>query len=273
MLKLGSDKRPDKGPQAGPSQEALFSFFAKKEMIKIHSIETFGTHEGPGIRLVVFVQGCNFRCAYCHNPDTIGCRGGLTVSVKEIISMLEDQRPYFANGGGLTVSGGEPLLQAKELIPLFREARRKGFHTALDTNASIDTPEAKKLMGLSDLAIIDLKHFDDHHHRSLTGQGNKNVFRMIQYREDLGQPFWIRHVLVPGWTDQDGSLKRMAEYLKSFKQLERFEILPYHNLGEYKYKEMGEKYRLQGKKPPDQETIRQVEEILKNQKAPVFIRR
>lgn len=242
-------------------------------MIKTHSIETFGTHEGPGIRLVVFVQGCNFRCAYCHNPDTIECRGGKEVSVKEVIDMLEDQRPYFANGGGLTVSGGEPLLGAKELIPLFREARRKGFHTALDTNASIDTPEAKRLMDLSDLAIIDLKHFDDQHHRNLTGQSNEKVLRMIQYREDSGKPFWIRHVLVPGWTDQDGSFERMAEHLKGFKHLERFEILPYHNLGEHKYKEMGKEYRLKGQRIPDRRTIEQFEEILKSQRAPVFIRR
>ncbi len=242
-------------------------------MLKIHSIETFGTHEGPGIRLVVFVQGCNFRCAYCHNPDTISCQGGKTVSIKEIIALLEEQRPYFINGGGLTVSGGEPLVQAEELLPLFREARLRGFHTAIDTNGGVDTPDARKLMDLADLAIIDLKHFDDHHHRSLTGQGNNVVLRTIERREDSKKPFWIRHVLVPGWTDQDGSFKRMADHLKGMKYLERFEILPYHDLGEYKYEKLGENYRLKGQKRPDGKIIKEFEKILNDQNVPVLIRR
>lgn len=244
-----------------------------KKMLKIHSIETFGTHEGPGIRLVIFLQGCNFRCAYCHNPDTIKCSGGREVSNKEILSMLEDERPYFSNGGGLTVSGGEPLLQAKDLLALFKEAGRRGFHTAVDTNAGVDTLEARELMKAADLAIIDLKHFDVDLHLDLTGQGNENVLKMIEYREKTGRPFWIRYVLVPGWTDQTGPLEKMAAYLKRFKHLKRLEILPYHNLGEYKYRELNEEYRLNGQKAPDRETIERVENIFKNKKLPVFTRR
>jgi pyruvate formate lyase activating enzyme len=242
-------------------------------MLKIHSVETFGTHEGPGIRLVLFTQGCNFRCAYCHNPDTINCQGGKEISNKEILDLLEDQRPYFLNGGGLTVSGGEPLLWAKELIPLFREVKKRGFHIALDTNASIDTAQARKLFDLVDLAIIDLKQIDDTKHCSLTGQSNEKVLKMIEYREASGQPFWIRHVLVPDLTDQEESLEKMAAYLKKFKKLERVEILPYHNLGEYKYKELGQEYLLKDLKAPSQTIILRAEEILKNQKAPVFLRR
>lgn len=249
---------------------ALFSFFVK--MLKIHSIETLGTHEGPGIRLVIFTQGCNFHCAYCHNPDTIKCGGGQEISNKEIISLLEEQRPYFINGGGLTVSGGEPLLWAKELIPLFKEIKKRNFNIALDTNASLDTTAAKKLFDLSDLTIIDLKHFDNHNHLELTGQSNEKVFKMIEYREKSGRAFWIRHVLVPGWSEKSDNLEKMAKYLRKFKHLERFELLPYHNLGEYKYKELGENYRFKGQKSPDQKYILAAEEIFKSHKIPVFTR-
>lgn len=242
-------------------------------MLKIHSIETFGTHEGPGIRLVIFTQGCNFNCAYCHNPDTISCSGGRNTSTEEILNLLTDEKPYFSNSGGLTISGGEPLLQAKALIPLFQAAKKKNFHTALDTNGSIDTPDAKKLFNLTDLAIIDLKHFDSEAHKTLTGRGNENVLKMIEYREASGKPFWIRHVLVPGLTDQDENLEKMAAYLKQFKNLQRFEILPYHNLGEYKYREMQKEYSLKNTKAPEQELISRAEKIFTNQNLPVFVRR
>jgi pyruvate formate lyase activating enzyme len=241
-------------------------------MLKIHSIETFGTHEGPGIRLVIFVQGCNFHCAYCHNPDTISAIGGYEVSNKEIISQLEEQRPYFINGGGLTVSGGEPLLWSKELISLFREVKKRGFNIALDTNGSIDTSDAKKVFDLSDLVMIDLKHFNNNVHRELTGQSNEKVLKMIEYRESTKKPFWVRHVLVPGWSERGDSLKEMSEYLKKFKHLKRLEILPYHNLGEYKYKELGEKYRLKGQKPPSRKELEETMEIFAKLSVPVIVR-
>ncbi len=212
--------------------------------MKIHSLETFGTHEGPGIRLVIFLQGCNFNCAYCHNPDTISLNGGRETGVSEIIELLKDQRPYFSNGGGLTVSGGEPTLQAKELIELFKEAKKNNFNTALDTNGSILTNDVKDLLSFTDLALIDLKHFDNDCHQNLTGQGNEKTLQMINFREQSKKPFWIRYVLVPGWTDQTEFLEAMSKYLSQFKYLKRLEILPYHNLGVHKYKELGLKYRL-----------------------------
>ncbi len=186
--------------------------------------------------------------------------------------MLEEQRPYFANGGGLTVSGGEPLLWAKDLISLFREVKKKGFDISLDTNASVDTADAKEVFDLSDLVMMDLKHFDDETHRELVGQSNEKVFKMIEYREKTGKPFWIRHVLVPGWSEKNDSLEKMAQYLKKFKHLERLEILPYHNLGEYKYKELGEKYRLKGQKPPSSDELKAVEKIFAKLSVPVVIR-
>ena len=240
-------------------------------MLKIHSIETFGTHEGPGIRLVIFLQGCNFNCAYCHNPDTIGA-GGKWMNSSEIIDLLEDQKPYFGSEGGLTVSGGEPGLQAKELIELFKEARKRGFNTALDTNASLNSEDYKVLLGLADLALIDLKHFDESWHIKLTGQSNKNVLDSITYRNSLAKPFWIRYVLVPGWTDQPEHLESLGQYLQQFKYLERLEILPYHNLGAHKYKELKIDYRLENVTPPSVEQINQAKDILSKYLKHIIIR-
>lgn len=230
--------------------------------MKIHSIETFGTHEGPGIRLVVFLQGCNWCCAYCHNPDTINLVGGQEVSVAKIIDLLEDQKPYFTSDGGLTVSGGEPTLQANEVTKLFREAKKRGFHTALDTNGSILNTETKKLLNLTDLALIDLKHFDLKRHQELTEHGNEIVFKTIEFREKSKRRFWVRFVLTPGWTDQVESLEQLAKYLSQFKYLEYLEILPYHNLGVHKYKELGWAYRLDKVSPATHQDIKRAVSVL-----------
>lgn len=240
--------------------------------MKIHSIETFGTHEGPGIRLVIFLQGCNFNCAYCHNPDTIKTSGGKDMGSAEIIRLLKEQKPYFLNGGGLTVSGGEPTLQAREMLELFKEAKKLNFHTALDTNGSILTDDVKELLSFTDLALIDLKHFDNIHHQKLTGQGNETVFKTINFREQSKKPFWIRYVLVPGWSDQEESLDAMAKYLSQFKYLEKLEILPYHNLGVHKYKELGLKYRLENVSPATIEDVKRAVAILTRQLPEKIIR-
>lgn len=231
--------------------------------MKVHSIETFGTHEGPGIRLVVFLQGCNFKCAYCHNPDTIAFDGGREMKEQEIMRLLEEQRPYFADGGGLTVSGGEPSLQAEELISLFKKAKDSGFHVVLDTNGSIFSQNSKKLLDLADLALIDLKHLDPKAHLSLTGAENESVLKMIEYREKTRKPFWIRHVLVPGVTDGREDLIEMSKYLSQFKYLEYLEILPYHNLGVHKYKALKMAYRLEGVRPASIQDLRIAVDIIK----------
>ena len=231
--------------------------------MNIHSIETFGTHEGPGIRLVVFLQGCNLCCAYCHNPDTINPKGGREMSAQEILALLADQKPYFSGGGGLTISGGEPTLQAPELIKLFTLVKKQGYHTTLDTNGTILNADTKKLLKLTDLALIDLKHFDLTWHQKLTGQVNEVVFKTIEQREYDKQVFWIRYVLVPGWTDQAEYLEAMAKYLSQFKYLERLEILPYHNLGVHKYKELGLSYRLKDVLPATTDDVSRAVSILK----------
>lgn len=245
-------------------------------MIRVHSIETFGTHEGPGIRLVIFTQGCYFRCAYCHNPDTQDLGGGTLMKTSSILELLEREHHYFKGSkkGGLTVSGGEPTVQAKELLPLFRECKRKGIHTALDTNGGIATADVKRLYDTTDLVLLDIKHIDDEEHRKLTGMSNRNTLKMAEYREHSGKPMWLRYVLVPGFTDGEEYLRRLGERFKDYDQVERIEILPYHTLGVYKYAELGRKNPLEGTKPPTVETVARAKAILGEYFGPerVFIR-
>lgn len=241
-------------------------------MLKVHSIESFGTHEGPGIRLVIFLQGCNFKCLYCHNPDSISAQGEKLISVKTIINLLKEQAPYFSNGGGLTVSGGEPGLQSKELIKLFKEVKENGFNVALDTNASIISDDFKKVLDLSDLALIDLKHINNEQHLKLCGQENKNVLSNIEYREKSKKTFWIRYVLVPGWTDNREHLEELGKYLAKFKYLERLEILPYHNLGAYKYRELRMDYHLSDNPLPSNDDLSLAVKILNKYLKNVIIR-
>ncbi|MFZ4648199.1 MAG: pyruvate formate-lyase-activating protein [Patescibacteria group bacterium] len=241
-------------------------------MLRIHSIETFGTHEGPGIRLVLFLQGCNFRCAYCHNPDTIEQSGGKDYSAEQIINLLEEQRPYFTSGGGLSISGGEPLLQTKKLLPLFESVKKLGFNTVLDTNGSIWTPESKKLLALADLVIFDIKQIDGKKHRELTGASNLAVIENIEEYDRLGKPFWIRYVLVSGWTDDREDLEKLGAFCGKLKNLERLELLPYHELGISKYKKLGLPYKLEGVKPTTNEQLVASKNILADFCKSVYIK-
>jgi len=231
-------------------------------MIRVHSIESFGTADGPGIRLVVFVQGCLFRCLYCQNPDTIPRDGGTLMSPAEIMKVVAKQKPYFGTVGGITVSGGEPTLQAKELYPLFKLAQKAGVHTALDTNGGIINDDVYKLYQVTDLAIIDVKHIDDEGHRILTGRSNENTLSMVEYREKQKKPMWIRYVMVPGYNDSDEILHRWGQSLQHLTMLERVELLPYHTLGAYKFKELGKDNPLEGVAPPDQTSIANAQKIL-----------
>ena len=231
-------------------------------MLRIHSIETFGTHDGPGLRLVIFLQGCNIRCLYCHNPDLLDRNGGKLMKRKELLEIVEKQKEYFGNDGGVTVSGGEPTLQSKGLNRLFRSLNRRNIKTALDTNGTIISDEVKTLYKKTDLLLLDVKHIDEKMHIKLTGVSNKNVLEMAKYRESLGKKMWIRYVLVPGWNDQNKYLEAFGEYFKDYKTIEKIELLPYHTLGVYKYKELGLKYKLAKVNPPTKETIENSKNIL-----------
>lgn len=226
-------------------------------MLNVHSIETFGTHDGPGIRMVVFLQGCPIRCVYCHNPDTLAkwsesCR---QMSSQQIIELLKKEQPYFGKKGGLTVSGGEPTMQAAGLLELFKAAKEAGFHTALDTNGVICSEEVHELYEVTDLVILDVKHINSEHHKKVTGVGNSAVLENAEYREKSGKPMWLRYVLVPGWTDQPQFLEEWAQRFSTYKTIERVEILPYHTLGVHKYKAMGLPYKLEGLAPPTAKAV------------------
>lgn len=225
-------------------------------MLRIHSIESFGTHEGPGIRLIIFLQGCHLRCLYCHNPDTWDIKRGVEIEIESVLESLDKQKPYFLQKGGLTVSGGEPLIQRVAIYKLFAEAKKRGYHTALDTNGSILDDFTKKLLEVTDLVLLDIKHIDNERHKKLTTISNEIPLKFAQYCEEHNKKMWLRYVLVPGFTDQPEFLNLWGKYFAGYKNIERVEILPYHELGVYKYGQLKIKYPLQDVKPP---TLKNVE--------------
>lgn len=203
-----------------------------------------GAFDGPGLRLVVFLQGCNFRCLYCANPDTIDACGGKLTSPEEILRMAVDQKPFFGRRGGVTFSGGEPTFQAAALVPLVRQLREAGIHVCIDSNGGVWNATVEELLGLADLVLLDVKQADPARHRALTGRDNAQTLRTAAWLEEHGKPFWLRYVLVPGYSDAEADIRSLGERLGSYSRIERVEILPYHTLGVHKYEAMGEQYKL-----------------------------
>lgn len=224
------------------------------EHLRIHSIETFGTHDGPGVRLVVFVQGCQFRCVYCQNPDTLDVRGGTLVEINELVNRAVRQRGYFGKEGGVTVSGGEPLLQRSKLLTFFQRLHEAGINTCLDSNGRLNNAEVHALLEHTDLLLLDVKHINDDWHHKLTGLSNKNTLALAAYREATGKRMWLRYVLVPGWTDQEEYLEQWAQHFSAYKTVDRVEIIPFHQFGQHKWEAMGMRYPLQGLASPSAET-------------------
>ncbi len=235
---------------------------------RIHSVESFGSADGPGVRYIVFLKGCNMRCQYCHNPDTWAKDGGELMTPEEVLKKALRYKTYWKEKGGITVSGGEALLQIDFVTELFRLAKEKGVNTCLDTSGnpfSMEEPFKSKfdeLMKYTDLFMLDIKHMDDAAHRKLTGQKNQNILEMAAYLSDHGKAMWIRHVLVPGITTEEDELHRLRSFLDTLKTVERVEVLPYHTLGVFKWKELGIPYQLEGVDPPTKEQIDRAKEIL-----------
>ena len=235
---------------------------------RIHSVESFGSADGPGVRYIVFLKGCNMRCQYCHNPDTWAKDGGELMTPEEVLKKALRYKTYWKEKGGITVSGGEALLQIDFVTELFRLAKEKGVDTCLDTSGnpfSLEEPFKSKfdeLMKYTDLFMLDIKHMDDAAHRKLTGQTNQNILEMAAYLSDHGKAMWIRHVLVPGITTEEDELYRLRSFLDTLKTVERVEVLPYHTLGVFKWKELGIPYQLEGVDPPTKEQIDRAKEIL-----------
>ena len=234
----------------------------------MHSFESFGSVDGPGIRFMVFVQGCAMRCAYCHNPDTWSRQGGEEWEVADILDRAERYREYWGKEGGITVSGGEALLQAQAVAELFEEAHRRGINTCLDTSGSIPAASdeggsLERLLAATDTVLLDIKHIDPVRHKALTGQDNAGILALARRLSDLGIKTWIRHVLVPGYTDDEPSLRALADFVRTLTNIERIEVLPYHTMGKYKWQKLGIPYRLEGVEPPTQESVERAEQILR----------
>lgn len=216
-------------------------------MIRVHSYESLGTYDGPGIRLVVFLQGCNFRCLYCANPDTIDAKGeSKETSPEEILKMAVSQKPFFGKKGGITFSGGEPTFQAKALVPLFKMLKEAGIHICVDTNGGIWNDDVKEMLSLADLVLLDAKEFNPSRHKTLTERGNEQTLKTAAWLEENGKPFWLRYVLVQGYSAFNDDMEALGEHFKDYKQIERVEILPYHTLGVHKYEAMNMEYKLKG---------------------------
>ena len=207
-----------------------------------------GTYDGPGLRLVIFLQGCPFRCLYCANPDTISADGGKQTDLDHIVKMAVSQKPFFGKRGGVTFSGGEPTGQAKELLPLFDRLHEKGIHICLDTNGGVWNSSVEELLDKTDLVLLDVKQFNPTRHESLTGRSNEQTLRTAQWLEEHGKPFWMRYVLVPGISDFEEDIRALGEHFRDYRMLQRVEILPYHTLGVHKYESLGQDYKLKDTK-------------------------
>lgn len=243
-------------------------------MIKgaIHSIETFGSVDGPGIRFIVFLKGCNLRCKYCHNVDTWDPHSEDMRTADEILDFAERYRSYWGEEGGITVSGGEPLLQIDFLIDLFKKAKERGINTCIDTAVQPFTKEEpffskfEELMKYTDLLLVDIKHIDREEHIKLTGLPNDNIKECFAYLDEIGKPIWIRHVLVPGITDNDEYLRETRKFIEKFSNIKRIDVLPYHSMGQMKFKELGISYQLEGVESPTTERVENARAILNGKK-------
>lgn len=235
---------------------------------RIHSIETFGSVDGPGTRFIIFLQGCAMRCLYCHNVDTWDGRQGELRTADELLDQAERYRPYWGEEGGITVSGGEPLLQIDFLTELFEKAKSRGIHTCIDTAGQPFTRQEpffgmfRRLMQVTDLLLVDVKHIDPEAHRGLTGKPNANILDMFRYLSEIHKPIWVRQVLVPGYTDDLAMLRRTRSFLDTLANVERVEVLPYHSMGLYKWEELGIPNQLKDVKPPTEEAVQQARAIL-----------
>ena len=234
----------------------------------VHSTESFGAVDGPGIRFVIFLKGCQMRCRYCHNVDTWSPEGGTLRTAKDLIQEALRYKPYWGKKGGITVSGGEPLLQIDFLTELFTLAKEKGIHTAVDTSGQPFSREKPfwdrfvRLMEVTDLVLLDIKEIDSKKHKALTGWGNENILALARCLSDQGKPVWIRHVLVPGVTDFDEDLTNLRVFLDTLTNIEKVEVLPYHSMGERKWDALGIPYSLKGILPPSPERVENARRIL-----------
>jgi|SRR5574344_547447 pyruvate formate lyase activating enzyme len=234
----------------------------------VHSVESFGSVDGPGIRYLIFLQGCPMRCQFCHNPDSWTMHTGQEMTADELLDKAERFRTYWGDKGGITVSGGEALMQMDFLLELFEKARQRGINTCLDTSAQPFTrtgsffEKFERLMQVTDTVLLDIKHIDDAEHRKLTRWSNQNILDCARYLSEIQKPVWIRHVLIPTITDKDEYLYQLRDFISTLQNIARIDVLPYHTLGVFKYQKLGISYPLEGINPPSQERIDHANQIL-----------
>ncbi len=238
--------------------------FNKETMARIHSIETLGTVDGPGIRFVIFMQGCHLKCKYCHNRDTWDLSCGTVITIEELINKITRYSNYFkASNGGVTVSGGEPLLQINFLINLFKELKKLNIHTAIDTSGMFSiTPKLEELISLTDLFLIDIKHIDSNKCKELVGFSNEKELEFIRYLNKIHKPIWIRQVIIPSITDSNNDLLMLKDFIASLSNVQKVELLKYHNMGKFKWESLGEKYELENVPNATDEDITRAKKIL-----------
>lgn len=234
-----------------------------KYYAKVHSVESFGTVDGPGIRFVLFLQGCHLQCKYCHNRDTWDMNGGSYNSLDTIFEKIMRYKNYIYPNGGVTVTGGEPLLQVKFLIELFTKLKKENIHTCIDTSGMVSlTNDIKKLLSLTDLVLLDIKHIDPIKCKDLVGFSNERELDFAKYLSDNNIPIWIRQVLIPGLTDNENDLLKLKDFITSLKTVIKVEILPYHNMGKFKWKKLGLKYDLENIPPATDKDVERARCIL-----------
>lgn len=231
----------------------------------VHSFETFGSVDGPGVRFVVFLSGCSMRCKYCHNPDTWKT-GGETYTAEDVFKKAIKYKNYWGREGGITVSGGEPLMQTEFVTELFKNAKAKGVNTCIDTSGIAfdpdNTDKIDALLELTDLVMLDIKHIDDDKHVELTGKSNKNILAFAKYLDEKNIPVWIRHVVVPGITLEDEALEKLGEFVGTLSNVKKLETLPYHSLAKHKYEKLGLEYVLENTPDATKEQAEYAKQII-----------
>lgn len=230
---------------------------------RIHSFESLGAVDGPGIRFVVFMQGCSLKCKYCHNRDTWDLNGGIEYECEEIFQKILRYKNYITPNGGVTISGGEPLLQSKFIIELFTKLKAEGIHTCIDTSGNFPiTEDIKKIIELTDLFLLDIKCINDEICKELTGVSNKRELEFARYLSENNKKMWIRQVLVPTLTDREEDLKELSKFIKSLNGVEKFEILKYHDLGRFKWEKLKLKYPLEKYRTANNVDLKRAKEIM-----------
>ena len=244
-------------------KHVIGNFMDKKNYAKLHSIETFGTVDGPGIRFVIFLQGCHLKCKYCHNRDTWNMNSGSYISVDELLAQIEKYKTYIMPNGGVTVTGGEPLLQPLFLLSLFKRLKDQNIHTAIDTSGMVEINDTiKEVLSLTDLVLLDIKHIIPDKCKDLVGFSNEKELNFAQYLSDNNIPIWIRQVLIPDITDDREDLLKLKQFIHSLKTVEKIELLPYHNMGEFKWIKLGEEYPLKNVRQATSDDVKRAKKIL-----------